>query len=200
LQESIEMLNAVPESMRACLIEAAKLAGPAFRRKAADGGGSGGGGLCFNISVDAGRGPSVAAALAAAGAHGGDGGSGALDGGESDPLISGLVGQALGSNPLLGPLPVLPPPPPLPPATMPIAVGARRSILPTAAASVPPAAEGARRAGSVLAEALDVAPRAAEATDQQQLLNLIRWVGLGLPLRKSDAEMSLQYCSFPSVA
>ena len=63
LQESIKMLNSVPESMRACLIEAAKLSAPGFKKKEAAAGselgslGGSAGPLSFNISVDAGRAP-----------------------------------------------------------------------------------------------------------------------------------------------
>ncbi|PSC72449.1 myb-related B-like isoform B [Micractinium conductrix] len=125
LQESIDMLNSMPESMRACLIEAAKLAGPAFKRKTAVegalGGGNGGLGcmpLSFNISVDAGRAPPAPAAgavAAFAAAAGGGGGSGGLPGAESDPLIAGLMG-GLASDPLLGSIPRLSAPPPSEPS------------------------------------------------------------------------------------
>lgn len=101
LQESIEMLNSVPESMRACLIEAAKLAGPAFKHKVSDpaaaGAASSSGPLSFNISVDAGRGPPAPAADAVAAfataAANGAGGSGGMPNAESDPLIS-EIGRA----------------------------------------------------------------------------------------------------------
>lgn len=155
------MLNSVPESMRACLIEAAKLAGPAFKRKIADpalaGAASGSGPISFNIAVDAGRGPAVPAAgvVTAFATAGGTGGSGGMPNAgkvwlkglcarpldtfvgcgrdsswmahagahvmlslllcqpcaESDPLIPGLMAGALGSDPLLGPLPPLSAPP-----------------------------------------------------------------------------------------
>lgn len=158
------MLNSVPESMRACLIEAAKLAGPAFKHKVSDpaaaGAASSSGPLSFNISVDAGRGPpapaaDAVAAFATAAANGAGGSGGMPNAGEacgrtfgsrnslpyislwcyagfcmfhaslasscrrlcfppaaeSDPLISGLMVGALGSDPLLGPLPPLSAPP-----------------------------------------------------------------------------------------
>lgn len=118
-QESIELLNSVPESMRACLIEAAKLAGPAFKRKApeqaAAGGGLGGlgsGPLSFEISVDAGRAPPASAALAAFAAAAGAGPSGGqLPTAESDQLLLGAPPiPPLTSGPLLH-IPPLPAPP-----------------------------------------------------------------------------------------
>ncbi len=193
------MLNSVPESMRACLIEAAKLAGPAFKRKMSDppfaGAASGSGPLSFNISVDAGRGPPAPAAgavaafaTAAAGSTGGSSsipnageagsqrvcvcvespcqsrhmGCGAAvavsallfgprhlslvsacvqPAAESDPLISGLMVGALGSDPLLGPLPPLSAPPSsIPTLPLPQPVQAARQVAGSSAAG--PAASG----------------------------------------------------------
>ncbi|KAL4444372.1 hypothetical protein ABPG75_012109 [Micractinium tetrahymenae] len=159
LQESIEMLNSVPESMRACLIEAAKLAGPAFKRKTSDptlvGPASGSGPLSFNIAVDAGRRPPAPAAGAvaafAAAAGGGGGGSGSMPNAESDPLIPGLMVGALGSDPLLGPLPPLSAPPssipalPLPAPAQPVGGQAAGGI-----AAVPAAGGGGGQAQQLL--------------------------------------------------
>lgn len=162
------MLNSVPESMRACLIEAAKLAGPAFKRKAAEPplalGGGAAGPLSFNIQVDASSrslppvpppapGPMAAFAAAAAAAAGPGSTGGQLAGSESDPLIPGLIAGPLPSDPLLAAIPPLPVPP-LPGGEQP------------AAASTGDAAGAAPAAGDAAA---------APGGEQQQLLDLIRW-------------------------
>lgn len=148
------MLNSVPESMRACLIEAAKLAGPAFKRKAVECGAAPGssGPLSFSITVDAsGRGaaaapppaagPAMAAfAVAAAGIPAAP--PGLIGVAESDTMISTLPGGNIGSNPLLGPLPSL-------------------AGLPSAQAPPLPVAKAA-------------ATQQDGSDDQQQLLELIR--------------------------
>lgn len=156
------MLNSVPESMRACLIEAAKLAGPAFKRKAADhvapgAVGSGSGPLSFNITVDAGRAPpapasaGAIAAFAAAAAGGGVSAAG-LPPAESDPLISGLVVGGLGSDALLGPIPPLP-------------------ALPMAVPSLPlPVSHQQTAAAAAAGQAQD-----GNGGDQDQLLDMLRW-------------------------
>lgn len=152
------MLNSVPEAMRACLIEAAKLSAPGFKKKAeaAVGGelgslGGSAGPLSFNISVDAGRAPPAApagavAAFAAAAAAGSSGVG--LGGAESDPLL--LMAGAMGSDPLLGPIPPLG----APPTTVPAAVDGQGAV------------GGSDAAAS---------QRGAAAGNQQQLLDLIRW-------------------------
>ena len=159
------MLNSVPESMRACLIEAAKLAGPAFKRKAAEqqqaaaaapGGATAAvGPLSFNISVDAGRAAPTGgaagamAAFAAAAAAAGVQGAGSMPAtAESDPLITGLLAGALGSDPMLGPLPSL--------------------------AAAPSTQQGDQ---PPLAAEQQAGQQRQGGSDPQQLLDLIRWAG-----------------------
>jgi hypothetical protein len=168
------MLNSVPESMRACLIEAAKLAGPAFKRKAADcgaaPGSSGPGPLSFSITVDAsGRGAAAApppaagpamAAFAAAAAGIPAAPPGVLGVAESDPLISALPGGNIGSNPLLGPLPSL-------------------AGVPSARTAPMPAAEAVAAGGSRLPAAAAAGAQHGGSGDQQELLELIRCGLLG---------------------
>lgn len=173
------MLNSVPESMRACLIEAAKLSAPGFKKKAEAAAGSelgslGGsaGPLSFNISVDAGRAPPAAPASAVAAfaaAAGGAGGGGGLAGAESDPLL--LMAGAMGSDPLLGPIPPLG----APPTTVPQAVDG----------------QGATASGDAAA-----AQRGAAPGNQQQLLDLIRCV-LCAGLRGSPTAVGLPEGAYP---
>jgi hypothetical protein len=163
------MLNSVPESMRACLIEAAKLAGPAFKRKAAEqqqqaaaapgGAAAAVGPLSFNISVDAGRAPPInaggsAGAMVAFAAAPAPAATGAQRSGsmpataESDPLITGLLAGALGSDPMLGPLSSL--------------------------AAGPSMQRGGQPADG---EQQQAGQQRQGGSDPQQLLDLIRWAG-----------------------
>jgi hypothetical protein len=168
VQESIDMLNSVPESMRACLIEAAKLAGPAFKRKAAEqqqqqaaapgGAAAAVGPLSFNISVDAGRAPptnagasaGAMAAFAAAAATGAQRSGSMPATAESDPLITGLLAGALGSDPMLGPLSSL--------------------------AAAPSTQRGGQPAD--VEQQQQAGQQRQGGSDPQQLLDLIRWAGL----------------------
>lgn len=150
--------------MRACLIEAAKLAGPAFKNKAPEQPEDGAGGsgslaglgpspLSFEISVDAGRGPPAPApsAMAAfeAAVVAGTGEAAALPAmptAESDQLLLMTGGPPMGSDRLL------PMPPPLP---------------------APPLLGAQQPGGAPVAPA----PAAALGDGPQQLLDLIRCGG-----------------------
>ena len=184
------MLNSVPESMRACLIEAAKLAGPAFKRKTAEqqvpaaaaGAGAAGGPLSFNISVDAGRGPPVvhpAAAAAAAdaeplasfpsaGAMATAAGADAAAAGvqpQATPLPSGESSDPLISGILNGVLasgPLLCPIPSLPPPPLPVGPVGGRAQPGQEPQQGPEAAEQPPHAGS------------SGGGNEQQLLDLIQ--------------------------